>query len=199
MNRYIFLILFPVTIFIFEDAFSQLNNEKKTEIQLGYGLATTNEILNMFDQIVTTAFGTVDQVNEKYAGAGFFTINRKLNKAASIGLTFGVDYEKGDYRKNNQIIGNYKLYYYTIAGEYKYKYRVYKNSEFYGMAGFGYTFGKDENNFDSSTVVIESTSYNHLIYQFTPLGIRYGQSVAAFVEFGFGYKGIVNAGLSLKL
>ncbi|MNI31371.1 hypothetical protein D3C73_852540 [compost metagenome] len=42
-------------------------------------------------------------------------------------------------------------------------------------------------------------SFGALSYQFTPIAIRYGNKIGIYGEFGFGYLGIANVGISLKL
>jgi hypothetical protein len=37
-----------------------------------------------------------------------------------------------------------------------------------------------------------------LAYQITPFGIRTGQKLGFWAEIGYGFKGLLNAGLSLK-
>jgi hypothetical protein len=40
---------------------------------------------------------------------------------------------------------------------------------------------------------------SYFAYQFTPLGVRTGQKVAFWAELGYGYKGLLNAGVSIRL
>lgn len=42
-------------------------------------------------------------------------------------------------------------------------------------------------------------SITSFAFQFNPIGIRVGQKIAGFAEFGFGYKGFVSLGVSMGL
>lgn len=46
---------------------------------------------------------------------------------------------------------------------------------------------------------VQTKTYAWPTCQITPFGIRYGRKFAGFVEIGYGYKGIVNLGLSARL
>lgn len=59
----------------------------------------------------------------------------------------------------------------------------------YGLLGFGYTFSSST--YSDNRAIDKATMAN---IQFTPLGIRVGHSFAGFVEFGAGYKGLLNGG-----
>jgi hypothetical protein len=66
--------------------------------------------------------------------------------------------------------------------------------QFYAMAGLGfYVMQSTVDNFSTSTQTYGPT------VQITPVGIRFGKKVGVFGELGYGYKGIVNTGLSIKI
>lgn len=46
---------------------------------------------------------------------------------------------------------------------------------------------------------VQTKTYAWPTCQITPFGIRYGRKLGAFAEIGYGYKGIVNFGLSARL
>ncbi len=45
----------------------------------------------------------------------------------------------------------------------------------------------------------QSFNYFSVAYQLNALGIRVGKDIAGYVEFGFGYQGMVNLGISARL
>jgi len=69
----------------------------------------------------------------------------------------------------------------------------------YSGLGLAYTYGTLK--YDSSTPQEESSTDNISLPNFhlTGVGLRVGKSFGGFAEFGFGYKGIVNMGLSYQL
>lgn len=72
--------------------------------------------------------------------------------------------------------------------------------QLYSGLGIGYTFGSESLNpaVDSGKTTSTGT-INSFAWQVNVIGIRVGKAIAGFAEFGYGYKGIVNIGLSIQL
>lgn len=88
--------------------------------------------------------------------------------------------------------------YYGIAGETSYIYHNREKVKLYALVGAGVSFGKEtdiiflpENHF--------VTDHTFFEYQISPIGIRYGKRWGGFAEAGFGYRGIISAGLFYNL
>jgi hypothetical protein len=60
----------------------------------------------------------------------------------------------------------------------------------------GYIFNKNKTIMNGESVA--SQLYTNPTTQLTPIGLRAGKKTAAFVEIGYGYKGIANLGLSSR-
>ena len=117
--------------------------------------------------------------------------------------------------------GTYIRHAYTVAPEFFLKYREKGRTMLYGYCGVGYTLSKVEKAYDPQLYAnvyqngvspypaglpnylsAQNPLYvndNHINAQVTALGISIGWEVAWHIEFGFGYKGIINTGLTLKL
>ena len=68
-----------------------------------------------------------------------------------------------------------------------------KDFQFYGMLGAA-IIAKRRTFYDMQAETNFGTTF-----QATPVGLRMGNKVAVFMELGYGYKGIFNGGLSLRL
>ncbi len=142
-----------------------------------------------------------------------------------MGITIGLDNQKGDlsygrdgvmgYMGNNGYgpSGYYKREVYTGAAEIQVAYRTEYKYKVYGYFGAGYTSSKITINFfdnisaqnyfygtPSSMFPRKNTTvdFSHFNTQITPIGFRSGGDFAKFIEFGFGYKGIISCGISYK-
>jgi hypothetical protein len=96
--------------------------------------------------------------------------------------------------------GNYKVSANIAAAELYYIYTFRKYIELYALAGVGMAFVTTGIKPETSlTDVYQNDLYGKLMAQVTPLGVRVGGRLGAFAEVGYGYKGIVSAGVSFKL
>lgn len=66
--------------------------------------------------------------------------------------------------------------------------------DFYGSASVGVIFA--QTSYKNMNTRGNNTGF---AFQVNPVGIRVGKKLGGFLEAGFGYKGLINAGLSLKL
>lgn len=185
-----------------------------SELFLGVGLVSSNEFYGVTN---TSKMG----FPYCYSGAWFFTYRFFLTDHIAIGLSGGFDNVKGDVTQGNPKyngghdgnIGVYAHNCYTIAPEFFVKYAGWNVIMFYGYMGLGYSTSSITRGYSSD--VIARTYQNGVVtyqlpplepdqnfsvykLQVTPIGIRAGSTVAAFIEVGYGYKGLVNMGLSLK-
>jgi hypothetical protein len=68
----------------------------------------------------------------------------------------------------------------------------------YGKLGLGFHQFNQTVNYVDPSVSNESVRYNYFTGQLTPFGIEVGKNVSGFAEFGFGYNGILSAGIRGK-
>lgn len=81
----------------------------------------------------------------------------------------------------------------TVAGEVTWIYLKKPAVKLYATAGLGFfTMRASMDNYDTSTTTNGGTA------QLTPIGIRFGKKLGVFTELGYGYKGILNTGFSIK-
>ena len=81
----------------------------------------------------------------------------------------------------------------TTAGEVTWIYFKKPAIKLYAMAGLGfYTMRASVDNYHTATTT------NGASMQIIPIGIRFGKKMGVFTELGYGYKGIINTGVSVK-
>ena len=129
-------------------------------------------------------------------GALFISFSANISEKITSGAALGLDKVSGDIFVDNQHIGSLNRYLYTLAIETDFIIIKKENFQFYTIIGGGYSLGQDKYSSDAGEK--KSGFIGFPVFQLSPLGLRFGNKLAFVAEFGFGYKGIVNLGLSYK-
>ena len=153
------------------------------------------------------------------SGALFLTYRHFFNDRFALGATAGIDNSSGIVSYGNPKIngtgndgtsGAYHVKTYTGAVEGLVTYfRNKKKGRFtlYAYVGLGLTSYQDKYIINSgglygSHVSIPAGEHQYQVINFsaqvTPIGLRFGNKIAGFVEAGFGYKGLLSSGLSIR-
>ncbi len=168
------------------------------EFTVGAGFVTTDQILGVFIDIVRTlgTLGNVQSDNVNFTGALYLNYKYYFTPRLAAGLSVVTDKARGDLVNNdNEVLGSFDRRAFTLAPEVSLSYVNRKSFRMYGLIGAGYTFGSEK----STNELGEdnyTADYNHFNFQVSPLGFRLGKQIGAFAEIGFGYEGILNAGIS---
>jgi len=175
--------------------------EKGTsEMRVGYGYVTSTQLAFDVVEIFGTVFtlGNITYENERSSGAIHIGYNYALSEKFLLGGFFAFEQITNDVKSSGNLIGENSSKFYTAAIEVSYRYVSNEKVKLYSGLGIGYSFGNMQ--FDSSTSAEESYSdkANIFNFQITGIGFRYGNSFGVFAEAGYGYRGIVNAGVSYK-
>jgi len=171
------------------------------DIQLSAGLwASEQAVLEGYINLFTVFFlrKTVtpyERSNGLY-GSYRYRITRRISAGLSAGMTllnteeslFGLSGTTGDYRYVSALLAAEGQFHYIDRPEWS----------FYGIAGAGLG-STHERNSRTTTGTVEKERYPLVTIQVTPLGVRYGKTAGVFAELGYGYKGILNAGMSIRL
>jgi len=172
------------------------SNKGQLEIAASYGSVTSDQV----------NIGTVENTKTLTynSGIAFVTARYFLYSCLAVGFAGGSTNERGQYADafNPKIItSTFKQGVTTIALEVYYVYTFRKYVEVYTFIGAGPAF---------TTVITVTnptlytpgntitTSSDGLKAQYTPIGVRVGGRLGGFAELGFGYKGLINAGISYK-
>lgn len=168
--------------------------ESKHEVSAGVGLFTTSEIIGAFSNVLATGLtGGLYSADESYTGAYHVSYKYRFTERLSLGGTALYEHADAIAKSDNEEFGKYKNNYYTLAAEASYRYINSGYLKLYGTLGAGATLYSQK--FVPNTGDSETDSKVHLNFQITPIGVKVGKSVGVFAEAGFGYKGILSAGL----
>lgn len=192
--------------------FKQLFAQHHNELYLSVGVVTPDEINGWAGEggIMSGYISSPTLTTH----ALFLTYRHVFTKRFSLGLSVGIDNEKGELSYGNPeetgqnpgTSGYYNVYTYTVALEGSLTYFKRRYLKLYGCAGVGLTSYKDiytiYPNPPSWVPVPPTSPYTyrevHLNGQITGFGIRVGRAIAGFFEVGFGYKGLISTGISAK-
>lgn len=193
MKKFIFTLLLVCT---FASAKSQFIEH---DISASYGIVTTDQIVDMIKDVFTTifSFGTYEKDNYDYTGARFLTYKNSVRYRLGLGATVGMDGVRGDLLSNQTKYGTFSTNHYTLAAEADYRWVNTKFFQMYSGFGLGYTLSTDKGEV-TTTGESDLLISGHSAFQINPLGMRIGKGFGGFVELGFGYKGLLNFGLSYQ-
>lgn len=176
---------------------------KKSEIYIQYGAPTIIELTNQLDSKTQSDFG-IKTGKHKYTGVGGVGYNFFINPYLSLGAYFGIseaDMTLIDAAKGTELYTNHIRNYTALAGI---NWTYFRSGIWEASCGCSLGFARlDE------THVLTSPGSNiktpkeddryAFAYNLTATRVRVGGGVlGGFLEVGFGYKGLVNAGLSVK-
>lgn len=178
----------------------QAQQKGESQLSLGYGIASTPELVDLFVGTLTypTSLGTVSFSDLETVGNVHLTYKYAISDKWLLGGTFVYNRTKQNARASNAVIGEQTYRNLTLAVESDYRYISNPKFQMYSGLGVGITLTKE--NFDPSSTAnaaIEANS-NYFNYQLTAVGFRIGRKLAFFSEIGFGYKGILSAGINYQ-
>ncbi|MCU0394917.1 MAG: hypothetical protein MUF29_03350 [Chitinophagaceae bacterium] len=178
---------------------SSYSGKRALELKLGYGIAPVQNMNDDFSTSLVPDLADPGYVSLKKDGSGMFSAGLRYQTASRFG--FGLDMVYGktttEYVYNTTLISKtVESQWFTLMARASYTYYLNEinlpHVELYGAVAAGSSF-RDARNEDGKTL-----NSSHLAYQITPLGVRSGRKIAIWAELGYGFKGLVNAGLSWK-
>lgn len=171
----------------------------KHDIQLGAGLWTSEYAalegyINLFMILILKETVTPFERGNGLYGTYRYRVSRRISAGLTTGATLLNTGEPVFHDSGTS--GDYRYVSALLAAEAQFHYIDRPQWSLYGIAGagLGRTFAKNY-----GTVTSEKNKYPLVTIQVTPIGLRYGKTVGLFAELGYGYKGIVNTGISLRL
>lgn len=190
----IFLIS-TIIIFQFSLASAQLQRH-------GFNFSIGGFSSNFFDavsediEIDPSIDGPVSKKIGEQTGSIFVTYRYFPSGKFSIGISVGIERVKGDIQVNAIDVGTYYNDYFTGAIELDYRYISRSRIQVYSGGGLGLIFNEEKNEYPFFQ---NSNEEFKLAYQANIIGFRYGGVFGAFIEAGYGYKGILKFGLNIQL
>jgi len=170
------------------------------DISLSLGLFHPEGITELKSNILDKLFNDERYVRDNFIETAsiFFTYKHiLLNDRLMLGSSLGMSQNKGKIYYLGNMKGNIKRNSYTIFFEFYYRYINSPTVQIYSGAALGISY-INENFYPSDGSASSQNSSFVPAYQLSVIGIRIGRNLAGFIEFGYGYKGIINLGLSFQ-
>ncbi|MCM5664137.1 hypothetical protein [Galbibacter mesophilus] len=178
-----------VTLFVFTANAQQQGTQ---DLSLTAGFFTSNEILNIFEETIS--------------GSTF----SNASTTPAIGLTYKYAIKDNwfffadgvyqsiteDVNENNVKIGDVSHNFFAVGFGTEYHYIA--RDWFQMYSGGSIAYASQNSDYTTSSPNYEDESDGLFNYQINALGFRFGRSFAGVLELGFGYKGVVNAGISYQ-
>jgi hypothetical protein len=175
-------------------------DERSHEISFGVGVMSTSNVsfrfADMFAQIVSGGIGQVKF--EEVSISPVYNLNYRywIKPKFAIGATLVFGTEKSVGMVAGKYDGNLNRYYSNLTAEVTFNYINRPYLKLYGLGGAGLLYLKQT--YTPENRVKEKDSLCAFDFQVTPIGIKAGNKFGAYLEAGFGYKGIISAGIFHK-
>ena len=190
--------IFLICIFITSVGLTQAQ-PKKHEIVAGYGTIVHYDVKEVTVNLAVTIV-SVGYVNTIYKnGSGTFFAGYRFTPDPKVTVGIEGGYHKIDQEawSQDEFLGTLTRKYYIMAGLANFNYVRKPSFQMYSGLAFGYAFQ------DIHYIPIEGEEEvenpGKMAFHINAIGFRFGKSVGGFLELGYGYKGVINFGFSLKL
>lgn len=186
-----FLLLVFVVIFAGKNS----AQEQQHEVYAGYGLLSSNELVDAFSSILATTLtgGSYKTNNSQSIGNILIGYKYLPNRRIAVGASYAYNSRSADVMSGDVKNGDLKRKYQTLAGEFEFRYIAKGHFKLYSSLGAGVTL-YDET-YTSNTREVEENDNIFFNFQVSALGFKFGDRIGGFAEVGLGYKGILSAGL----
>ncbi|MES2653090.1 MAG: hypothetical protein V4663_15220 [Bacteroidota bacterium] len=169
---------------------------QKIEIYGSYGLASAQEIIDGLSDMGTSLFSggiASSNTNHRY-GPIAVGLNYYFTPRLSAGILYSNTSSRSVVSGGNSSEHFYKNTYNVIMARTDYRY-INKLVQLYSGISLGSSFAATKPENGTNTKTASTTDF---AYQINALGVRVGRKIGVFTELGFGYNGIINAGISAK-
>ncbi|HIR33083.1 MAG TPA: hypothetical protein IAB85_02535 [Candidatus Coprenecus merdigallinarum] len=195
-------------------AFAQKNRVRdvdyfpRSEIYLQYGTPSLMELTTILSPNFHDEVTNGETRNHKFSGIAAIGYNFFIHPRVSIGLDFGYGYGSSDMYISDvdefgpagdpqymckAVVMNYSCH---LSGAFTYWQQG--PMECSGALYLGVNY-MDESVRDAVSDELEPNDHLNFSFHITAVKFRYGDMVGGFAELGFGYRGLVNVGLSIKI
>lgn len=181
----------------------------RNEIYVQYGAPTIIELSTVLTAEINSENYQGDSENHKFSGVAGVGYNFYITPRVSLGIYGGVGYASADMYIARQGETIYKepvklckskvmSYVGELSGSYTYWQRG--NMELSGAVYLGFAFQDEDIDLYTDKYYIPKENDRWKVsYHLTALKFRIGEAIGGFAELGFGYRGLVNVGLSIKI
>lgn len=180
----------------------------RSEIYLQYGTPSLMELTTILSPNFHNEVTNGETRNHKFSGIAAIGYNFFVHPRVSIGLDFGYGYGSSDMYISDvdefgpagdpqymckAVVMNYSCH---LSGAFTYWQQG--PMECSGALYLGVNY-MDESVRDAVSDELEPNDHLNFSFHITAVKFRYGDMVGGFAELGFGYRGLLNVGLSIKI
>jgi hypothetical protein len=203
-NMKLFVIVFLAMILV-TPAVSQETRTFKNDFKFSYGNATALEVvMPLFLILLESGDISINKDSIKEFSSSFYgcinlTYERRLKKWVTLGISGSFNPYHGHILMYNNNRNDINVYLISLMPQVNFFYHSTELVSVYSGLAIGGTLAieEDRNYRGGNENNLYDTNFG-FAYQLNAFGIRIGKEVAGYAEFGFGYKGIINLGLSCK-
>ena len=180
----------------------------RSEIYLQYGTPSLMELSTILSPNFHDEVTNGETRNHKFSGIAAIGYNFFIHPRVSIGLDFGYGYGSSDIYISDvdefgpagepeficrAVVMNYSCH---LSGAFTYWQQG--PMECSGALYLGVNY-MDESVRNAVSDELEPNDHLNFSFHITAVKFRYGDMVGGFAELGFGYRGLLNVGLSIKI
>lgn len=212
MRKSIFLTTFILASIISSGTiFAQKNRTRDAEyfptheFYVQYGTPTILELTSTLAPHTSKNTNEILPKNIIFSGVGAIGYNFSLSKRISIGMDAGISLASADIYSsvNDKETPQYSSHIVSYTGQLSMHWTYFEKGAIQVSSGVyaGVNYRDDTVKALTQRPQIEAPSIRPIsfAYHLTALKVRYGDMIGGFAELGFGYRGLVNIGLSIKL
>lgn len=172
---------------------------KHHEVAVGYGFLSTSTMINIFSDVLASAItgGNYSKTDNNWSGNLIASYKFTPSSKLGLGLTYAHTRNTANINIHDVPSGKSTTNYHTIAAEVQYNYITKPYFRLYSVLGAGITSYTEK--YEPNAGSTEKNTAGHFNFQLSPVGVKVGNRIGAMAELGFGYKGLFNAGLFVRI
>lgn len=194
MKKFFVLMLIALPLTAYAQPASGFDSKGSIEVYAGYGLLSAPDLITSFSNIFTGALlpGMVEKIDSKGFGTVYGGLDYYAGKHFALGAQYYYSAFERQYQMQNENTATLNTKYHSVLIRGKGIWVNKPSFQFYSALAAGPSFVSAKNDNDETKNNVE------FAFQASPLGIRVGNHIAFFLEGGFGYQGLISAGLSAR-
>ena len=166
--------------------------EGRNEVSVGVGFATVPDILESFMNVAPLIF-TMGLIREEVEWViPAFTLHHRYHASRLISVGVNVAYQKFDRTLYllDAHMSTSSINYYTFMGRVDFTYVRTRLFRMYSGAALGFSHARE------SGEDVEDRGETYFAFQINAVGLRVGKQFAGYLELGFGFDGVMAAGIT---
>jgi len=169
------------------------------EIAVHFGVVSSDQVIDILEDpaAVVLPGGAYDKVGQTFSAVPFLTYRRWVSDGLAFGATAGAFGSSGALipEGGEALVGEFRERNYVAAVEIEVRWLTRRTLTLYSGAGFGVKVRRGTYAPGDGT---ESFTKALPTFHLNAIGLRAGGRIGFFAEAGYGYKGVLAAGLDVR-